>query len=300
MGEGGERMIFYAVDPESVPEILFACSVRVENYKNRFRCEKDFLEIAVNEGGKTVFRFDDGSVSYSEVGNISLVLQDFSCRTHTENNETNRHTTVGVRMKYRHERMDSENMDLPSLRERVKNNRTILLPFHYPLGEFARPFSERIRLIAHRFGTGNPADSIGALAAWYEMAAQITAFTLGQIAGKEISPAAQRYLAQAQRYISAHFSENPSVSDIARNVGISEGYLHHLFQAGMGCGVTEYINRCRVEAVKQYVRGRGISLREAALQVGIDDPAYMSRLFRKVTGIGFRQFCRSVRSEEEN
>ena len=43
------------------------------------------------------------------------------------------------------------------------------------------------------------------------------------------------------------------------------------------------------------VDNRGLSLKDAAYNVGIEDPAYMSRLFKKVTGLSFREYFREKR-----
>ena len=56
-------------------------------------------------------------------------------------------------------------------------------------------------------------------------------------------------------------------------------------------GVTEYINYHKIQLAKQYIQGRGLSLREISFQLGFDDPAYMSRLFKKTEGISYREYC---------
>ena len=37
---------------------------------------------------------------------------------------------------------------------------------------------------------------------------------------------------------------------------------------------------------------KNLSLKEAAYNVGIDDPAYMSRLFKKIIGLSVRDYFR--------
>ena len=85
------------------------------------------------------------------------------------------------------------------------------------------------------------------------------------------------------------------VGGIAQELGISEGYLHRVFKAAAGCSVLEYLNRKRVTVAIDLVDNRGLSLKDAAFNVGIEDPAYMSRLFKKVTGLSFREYFREKR-----
>jgi len=56
-------------------------------------------------------------------------------------------------------------------------------------------------------------------------------------------------------------------------------------------GITEYANRHRVGVAVSLMETRGLSLKEAAYNVGIEDPAYMSRLFKKVTGASYRDYA---------
>ena len=66
--------------------------------------------------------------------------------------------------------------------------------------------------------------------------------------------------------------------------------IFDIFKKTTGVSVLHYINQYRVNIVKQYVERYKLPLYEAAFQVGIDDPAYMSRLFKKITGTSYREY----------
>ena len=42
---------------------------------------------------------------------------------------------------------------------------------------------------------------------------------------------------------------------------------------------------------------KSITLKEISANVGIDDPAYMSRLFKKVTGISWREYVNTQKHQ---
>ena len=86
-------------------------------------------------------------------------------------------------------------------------------------------------------------------------------------------------------------SKSLSVEEIANHIGISGGYLHKIFKEITGLTIIEYINLYKINLVKQYVKSSKISLKEAAYQVGIEDPSYLSRLFKKTAGLSFREYC---------
>ena len=52
--------------------------------------------------------------------------------------------------------------------------------------------------------------------------------------------------------------------------------------------MVEYINLAKLQRVTELMSSLGISAGEAAEQVGIADPSYLSRLFRKYLDIGIR------------
>ena len=43
------------------------------------------------------------------------------------------------------------------------------------------------------------------------------------------------------------------------------------------------------------INNKNISLKEAAHSVGIEDPAYMSRMFKKITGLSYREYFKNKR-----
>ena len=105
------------------------------------------------------------------------------------------------------------------------------------------------------------------------------------------SSTAENHITSAKKYIMENRTKSLSVEEIANHIGISGGYLHKIFKEITGLTVIEYINLYKINLVKQYVKSSNISLKEAAYQVGIEDPSYLSRLFKKTAGLSFREYC---------
>ena len=53
----------------------------------------------------------------------------------------------------------------------------------------------------------------------------------------------------------------------------------------MGMTLVEYSNCAKVQRVRELITSRNISLTDAGLAVGIDDVKYLSRLFKKYSGV---------------
>lgn len=107
---------------------------------------------------------------------------------------------------------------------------------------------------------------------------------------RAISPANLLYIRNAEKYIAEHLDSQIQLTEIAEHLGISAGHLSRLFKRVTGLSVLEYIARRKLEIIQGLILNRNISLREAGESVGIHDENYLSRFFKKQTGMTYREF----------
>lgn len=286
-------MRFYEIILRSVPRIKFACAVRVDHYKNQFGCKEKFLEITVNTGGDICIAHRNGATEWLREGMLSIITQETDCRMFAEEDIWQSHVTVGVEAEYSCTLHDTENMDYSAIKSRVYNDDAILLPYLFPLDERYDDCVKLIKTIIGRNAERAQKNSCEALAAWFRLTGRLTDIVLNEIevGSRKVSPYSYRYVDAAKKYIAENYARRLSVEEVAAHTGISSGYLQLIFKSHVGMGVTEYINYHKIQLAKQYIQGRGLSLGEISLQLGIEDPAYMSRLFKKIEGIGYRAYC---------
>ena len=291
-------MIFYEIEMLSVPKMIFACSVDSKKYSNRFNCINNFLELAVCEDGEILFAHKNGKKEIAAPGMMMAMTSTDAVETSSHNTDTQRHSTVGVRMQYNLTRHNTENKcDLVALRERMRQKNILLVPYLEPLSDQYDKILSLLKKISTLHLSENPADRLGAISQWYALGSLLTNFVLEKLEGMKsaLPPSALIYAARAQKHIQKYYMQPLTVKDIAENVGISEGYLHRIYKDAYGIGITESINRQRISAAIALVENKNLSLNEAAANVGIEDPAYMSRLFKKVTGMSFRTYFTNKR-----
>ena len=94
----------------------------------------------------------------------------------------------------------------------------------------------------------------------------------------------------ACQHIRAHLSENLNVWDVARAAGAKYSHLKRVFRQEMNMSMVDYINSARIQQVEKLIAVDGLSLAEAGRLVGISDPNYLSRLFRRFTGMTAREY----------
>ena len=86
-------------------------------------------------------------------------------------------------------------------------------------------------------------------------------------------------------YIHEHYREPMGREDIARSIGVSEGYLSHSFITETGLSLMHYLTRYRIQQAKQLLAATHKSITEIAMYVGFSDSNYFSRVFRQEVGI---------------
>ncbi len=289
-------MNFAEVEIKGIPKFRFACSVDAENLYNYFEYKKDFLEISVMEEGRIASYNLDGSLrGISEPHRISGIACDMAARTYSYNGERQKHTTVGVIVPYTITRHTSDTCDMTALRERLANSHIALIPFGFDPGDDFESVLNAIKVIIKCNSSPLYSDKMNALSAWFSLLGMLTDITLKALNDlqNENPPSELNYSLKVTKYINENFKEKITVSQLAEHLGISEGYLHRIFKNTKKCGILEYLNRVRVTNAILLIENKHLSLKDAAFSVGIDDPAYMSRLFKKVTGISFREYFRA-------
>ena len=288
-------MNFYEIELNEFPKLEFVHSVERNNYSNRFPNIHNLLEITLCLGGNVVFLYDNNTKEIFKPDMIAVITKDTVCQTFTEKSEIHKHITIAVTMPQTIKSISAENLtfsDFSNLERRIAENKSILLPNFVDLGAKSRIGEHMISRAHTFFHSPNPADKINCLSIWLELCGFLTQFSLKkirQLFSKNL-PSDERYIDYALQYINAHLCENIRIEELAKEIGISQGYLQNIFKRITDFTIIEYINREKIKLVKHYTSGNRMTLATASKLVGIEDCSYMSRLFKKVTGISFSKF----------
>jgi two-component system response regulator YesN len=94
---------------------------------------------------------------------------------------------------------------------------------------------------------------------------------------------------EAVEYIERHASGRIALTDIARHVNLNGTYLCKVFKEDTGKSIVHYINGLKMKIAYGLLNKGDIMIKEAAAAVGIDDPFYFNRLFKKFYGVAPRE-----------
>ncbi|MBP3520890.1 MAG: response regulator [Oscillospiraceae bacterium] len=95
-----------------------------------------------------------------------------------------------------------------------------------------------------------------------------------------------KYVMEALRYIAGHYNDpDISVSSVARDLGISEGHLSHVFKKETSRTLGSYLTDYRIHMAMELLRDCRNKVYEVAEQVGYRDITYFSSTFKRVAGL---------------
>jgi two-component system response regulator YesN len=102
-----------------------------------------------------------------------------------------------------------------------------------------------------------------------------------------------------KQYIDQNYNLNLSLDSLAARVHLSPSYLSKLFKKEMGENLSTYILNTRIEHAKLLFRTTDYKAYEIAEAIGIYDPVYFSKIFKKATGMKPREFRDSPESLQQ-
>ena len=107
----------------------------------------------------------------------------------------------------------------------------------------------------------------------------------------------EQMISQIRQYVSDHLAEKLVLSDIAQAVHMNKSYLSRIYKQKTGENLFDMINRMRIEKAKEYIRQGNRKLYEIGYEIGFDDTAYFSKLFKKYEGCSPREFESRMKKE---
>jgi len=86
-------------------------------------------------------------------------------------------------------------------------------------------------------------------------------------------------------FLSKNIGEMLPLDKMAAAINLSPSHFSYLFKKKTGFSPIEYFNHLKVQKACQYLLFTDLRVREIALELGIEDPYYFTRMFTKVMGM---------------
>lgn len=104
----------------------------------------------------------------------------------------------------------------------------------------------------------------------------------------------------ALEYIRENFREKLRLSDVAEQVYVSQWHLSKLLNKHTGKTFSDILNGARMDQSKELLKDPSLRICDVAEQVGFQDLAHFSRVFKKMEGMSAGEYRNTHWGTEQN
>ncbi|MCH2205550.1 MAG: AraC family transcriptional regulator [Lentisphaerales bacterium] len=159
---------------------------------------------------------------------------------------------------------------------------TFKLPVHISLGGDNLYFLEQMKHISHLVNNGSEMEILEAA---HRLKALLISLYNLQSAKRKKAIRSTFVWEELIRLIEDNLSAPLSTPWLAKRMNITSVTLSKKFKKEYHCTISQYILRKRVDWAKSLLTTTHYTICEVGATVGIDDPQYFNKQFRKVTGV---------------
>ena len=274
--------MFYAcLSFDELPEIGFAHHFYTENYGTYQAPDDNSFELVyIKEGGITVELY--GERFTARPGSLLLLYRHLPARLTAADGTAQSHCSIQFSLPCE-VTIRWEGTPPPV------DFTGVLLPMMYPPGEETEQIKRELYGIVSDLGVSR-ADNA-------RLAAMRVVGLLGRLSslyGRNLYSSASSVLSyRIKRHIAAHLSHRITLQDLADKLDKTPNYINAVFKAVNGITIHQYINGERARMMADLMEHRGLSFREACENVGIEEPTYGYRLFKKHMGVSPGEYLRA-------
>ncbi|WP_437949278.1 helix-turn-helix domain-containing protein [Sorangium sp. So ce296] len=113
-------------------------------------------------------------------------------------------------------------------------------------------------------------------------------------------PALHDGLGRALVYLSEHYAEPISLSQLARHARVSASHLTYLFKSSLGTSFKPFLGQVRIQRAKQLLETSRQRITDVAITVGFADLSHFEKLFRRLVGVSPRVYRRQAAPSGRN
>lgn len=291
-------MLFYDIELKTIPKIKYNCTVVASKYHATLTKNENLFELCFVECGECVFKRGKDAL-ICEQGHLYPMFFGEHSEFYTEFDRPMKLHTIGFECEMTVNILKSSDLSEEDTRILMKNmlsgNRFMIPCEGLSVLEFDWIISYIKKIIACK-----PGEKVGeetrAMSLFLELMSRITKSSMDILAfdAKTFPTSAVAYSEMVVSYIIKNYRNKISVIDIAEEFGLTPNYLHAIFKQVKGITIVDYLTSYRMNMAKTYIERFGLRAYEACELVGIDDPAYFSRLFKKFYGKSLSDFKREV------
>ena len=167
-----------------------------------------------------------------------------------------------------------------------------------------RPRPERWREVLHlvdvvvrELGEGRPGRTLIADGAMTQLFGMLwrEAIETGAEAAPAQGAVPEPWSIDVMEYVASNFHRPLSLAELAEVASLSRAHFSTMFRRTTGQSPFSFLRRYRLQRAKELLRDERMTVADVAAAVGIPDPYYFSRAFRRAEGVSPRQYRQASR-----
>ncbi len=99
---------------------------------------------------------------------------------------------------------------------------------------------------------------------------------------------------KALDYIAEHYSENISITDVARHVYLNDDYFGRLIKKSLNMSFSDYLMSIRMKEAKRLLKDGRFKIYQVGEKVGYKSTNYFIKVFKNYTGYTPKDYCRNI------
>lgn len=273
-------MLYLDIDPKTFPEVVYVHTFIKNNFSNISNESSPSVEVIYVKSGKLKLVIQNNTYMVKN-GDFLILPHNYEIKLESVGEDIHIHYAACIKLG-----------DKITLYDKVPENGKIILPIVLPQCNQSEDLFNKLNNLIDVYNENSTYDS-------YICACKVFEFIcdVGKVAqnfynfGKEFStPYAKIYSERIKKYIFNNLYRPINLSEIANFMKKSPNYLNYIFKCENGISINQYINIEKIKVVAKLITEHDKSLSHCCNVIGINDPNYLSRLFKKVMGVSASKF----------
>ncbi|MBR2914092.1 MAG: helix-turn-helix transcriptional regulator [Oscillospiraceae bacterium] len=271
--------------PTVIPQPIWAAKVTVDDYQWKNTADNCCIEFAIVTADSYYTCFEGQPRILQRGQNIHCVVGDVPMCCMAEPGIRVEIATVAVTIPG----LQWEAKELTG--EDFADSGYILLPSVKAFSEAdeMREYEVRVHQYIHAYMNGSHAEELLRYAIIYDLLYRLDTM-VRQSAGGMTDKYLAYYVKKADYAMQRRFSEKLTVSELAKDFGITPNYLSAIYREAYGVTFSHRLTDIRIGQAKHLLLHSDLHLAQIAIQVGYSSESHLRKRFRQHVGISITEF----------
>lgn len=271
-------MLYNRIKLESIPRPVFAHVYSCPGYESRFKKMQPNIEIAYVKKGELKIEIM-GREYVAKEKSFLILPHNYEFYVHTSENESHIHYTISA--------LIDESCSLDDEYEK-KDGNEIIVPLISKNSAVSKKCEELLYEAINEYQKTDSTSRIKCGSIVAQIICELSgSHTLEDMPSSEKSNMLDERI---KKYIEKNISSKILLQDIGDALGKNANYLNQFFKKKNDISIISYVNLEKMKKVALLIGDKGLSVKDAAKEVGIGDVNYLSRLFKQKMGMSVSQY----------